>query len=139
MTMIGICGDNCLYCPRYVTTQDGSGKELEKVKELWVRLGLRDPALPAQDMACFGCRPENKCAYSEVRACAYGKGIENCGLCQVYPCELINAAFEKSEKLYSHAVLVCTPKEIDTLNKAFFSKRQNLDQVHFEKNEGKWK
>lgn len=129
--MIGICGDNCNYCPRYVATQNGGPKELEEVKELWVRLGLRDPDFPPQDMACFGCSPENKCAYSEIRVCVYGKGIENCGLCQAYPCELLNAVFEKSEKLRPHSTLVCTTKEMDSLSKAFFSKRQNLDQMRF--------
>jgi hypothetical protein len=51
-TMIGICGDNCSLCPRYLATQDGSAGELEKVKELWVKLGLRDPAFPAQGVGC---------------------------------------------------------------------------------------
>jgi hypothetical protein len=135
MITIGICGDNCLYCPRYIATKNGGNKEMEEVKELWVRLGLREPAFPARDMACFGCRPENKCAYLELRTCAYEKGIENCGLCQVYPCELINAVFEKSEKLSSLATRICTSEEIDKLQKAFFSKRQNLDQIHFKKHE----
>jgi len=139
MSLIGICGDNCLYCPRYIATQNGCAKELEKIKELWARLGLRDPVFPARDMACFGCRPENKCAYSEVRVCAREKGIDNCGICQGYPCKLINAAFEKSEKLHSQAARVCTPGEMDTLHKAFFSKKQNLDQIHRQINESKGK
>ncbi|WP_298272967.1 DUF3795 domain-containing protein [Geobacter sp.] len=133
MNIIGVCGDNCSLCPRYLASQNGDVKELEEVKELWVRLGLRDPAFPPQDMACYGCKPENNCAYSEVRACACGKGIKNCGLCQVYPCELLHAVFEKSEKLRSHAVRFCTPKEMDALHKAFFCKRQNLDRVHFDR------
>ena len=139
MTMIGICGDDCLYCPRYLATKNGSNKEMEKVKELWVRLGLREPAFPARDMACFGCRPENKCAYSELCACAREKEIDSCGLCAAYPCKLINAAFEKSEKLQSYATRACTLEEMDTLHKAFFSKRQNLDQIHFKKHEDKRK
>jgi hypothetical protein len=139
MNTIGICGDNCLHCPRHTAAQNGGAKELEEVKELWVRLGLRDLAFPAQDMACFGCRPENKCAYSELRACAREREIDNCGLCKGYPCELINAAFEKSEKLRSHAARVCTPGEMDALHKAFFSKRQNLDQMRFGKDEDKGK
>jgi hypothetical protein len=99
MNMIGICGDNCIFCPRYLATQSGDSKELEKVKELWVRLGLREPNFPTQDIACYGCKPENNCAYSEVRACAYGKGVENCGLCNEYPCGQLLAVFEKSEEL----------------------------------------
>ena len=132
MNIIGICGDNCSFCPRYLATQNGDTKELENVKELWVRLGLRAPAFPAQGMACSGCSPENNCAYSEVRACAHGKGIENCGLCQDYPCKQLGAVFENTEKLRSYAACLCTPKEMDVLHKAFFSKRQNLDQIHFD-------
>ncbi len=132
MSLIGVCGDNCSYCPRYIATRSGKADELEEVKELWARLGLRDPAFPARDLTCFGCNPENPCAYSELRDCARGKGIDNCGLCDAYPCKRVDAAFEKSEELRSHATLVCTPKEMDTLTQAFFSKRRNLDQIHRE-------
>jgi hypothetical protein len=132
MSTMGICGDNCLYCPRYLATQSSEPEEeLEKVKELWLRLGLRDPSLPARDLACYGCTPENNCAYLELRTCVYGKGIENCGLCEIYPCVLVNAALEKSEGLRSQAVLVCTSEEMELLRKAFFSKRQNLDKGYF--------
>ena len=129
MNIIGICGDNCSFCPRYLATQNGDTEELENVKELWVRLGVRAPDFPVQGMACSGCSPENNCAYSEVRACACGKGIENCGLCQEYPCKQLEAVFEKTEELRSHAAGLCSPKEMEVLHKAFFSKRQNLDQI----------
>jgi hypothetical protein len=135
--IIGYCGDDCSLCPRYLATQNGSAEELEKVKELWVRLGLRDPASPAQEMVCYGCKPENECAYSELRACACAKAFENCGSCDGYPCGLIHAAFEKSEKLHSRAVRVCTSNEMATLEKAFFSKKQNLDRIHGEMKERK--
>jgi hypothetical protein len=137
--MIGVCGDNCFYCPRYVATTNGSTEELEEARKLWIRLGLRDPTFPVENMACFGCKPENNCAYSKVRTCAQTKGIENCGLCQEYPCNLIDAAFVKSESLSFRALQICTPTELDMLNKAFFSKRQNLDQIHLETNEEKTK
>ena len=128
--MIGICGDNCLHCPRYHATKNVDEREMEKVKELWVRLGLRDPAFPTRDMTCSGCRPENKCAYGEVRTCAHAKGLENCGLCQLYPCEMINEVFKETEKLSCVAAGICSTQEMDMLHKAFFSKRQNLDQIH---------
>jgi hypothetical protein len=133
MDLVGICGDNCHYCPRYLATQNGSTKELETVKELWVKLGLRDPAFPAQEMACYGCKPENECAYSELRACASERAVYNCGLCDAYPCRLINTALERSDKLSFRATSVCTPMEMETLKEAFFSKRKNLDQIHLKK------
>ena len=132
MNMIGICGDNCAYCPHYIATQNGEKIELEKVKELWVRLGLRDHDFPVEDRACNGCFPKNKCAYSELRACVYEKGHENCGLCNEYPCELANSMFRKSEKLKSYANKICTQEEIDMLDKAFFSKNDYFDYIHQE-------
>jgi hypothetical protein len=132
MVQIGICGDNCSYCPRYVATQDGSVNELEEVKELWVRLGFRDPAFLSRDLACDGCKPENKCAYPELHVCAREKGIDNCGLCEKYPCELISDAFKRTEELRSRAIRICTPQEMDTLYKAFFSKKESLDRIHHE-------
>jgi hypothetical protein len=134
MNVIGVCGDNCSCCPRYIATQEGSLEALNKVKELWVRLGFRQPDSPARELACFGCGPENKCAYYEVRECAYGKGIDNCGLCQDYPCEVMDAVFEKSENIKSHASSVCASEEMDALTRAFFSKRGNLDKIHFRTN-----
>ena len=139
MFPIGVCGDDCSYCPRYIATQNRSAKELERVKELWVRLGLKDPTFPAQDLACLGCKRETRCAYSELRACATEKGIENCRFCATYPCKLANAAFQKTENLRSHATRVCTPEEMDKLHKGFFSKKQNLDQIHHDMNEDKKK
>jgi hypothetical protein len=128
--MIGICGDNCNYCPRHVATRSGRPVDLKKVKELWVRLGLRDPSFPFREMACTGCTPENNCAYSELRACVYAKGIKNCGFCEAYPCELVDAAWKKSEEFYSKAAMLCTQEEMEMLQKAFFSKKQNLDIEH---------
>jgi hypothetical protein len=132
MFLIGVCGDNCLHCPRYIATEKNNPTDLEKVKELWVRLGLRAPSFHARDLACSGCKSNNKCAYPELRTCAQEKGLDHCGLCDTYPCKLINAAFERSEKLRSHAVRVCKPEESDVLQKAFFSKKQNLDQINNE-------
>jgi hypothetical protein len=133
--MIGVCGDHCLCCPRYVATQKGDAEALEKVKEWWVRLGLRKPGFPAEAMVCVGCRPENKCAYPELLACASMKEVENCGQCQEYPCRLLDPVFENSEKLHAHAARVCTPDELEMLDKAFFSKRRNLDRIRFGKDE----
>jgi hypothetical protein len=130
VAIIGICGDNCAYCPRYIATQKGGIQELENVKELWLRLGLRDPAFPVQNMVCKGCMPENRCAYPEICSCVSEKAIENCGLCDEYPCELIKGAFNRSDKLKSHAAKVCTQEEMEMLQKAFFSKREYFDGIH---------
>ncbi len=133
MTTIGICGDNCLYCPRYLATLSGKTEELERVKELWIRLGLREPSFLARNLVCHGCLPENDCAYSELRACVHGKGVESCGLCEAYPCQIVSAAFEKSERLCSKVASVCSPEERKLLKRAFFSKRENMEKTGLEK------
>lgn len=130
MDLTAICGDNCFYCPRYIATKTRSVEELENVKKLWVRLGLRELDFPVQDMACYGCRPENKCTYMNLRVCVQEKGVKNCGFCNEYPCELINTVFEQSEKLRFHAGNVCTQEEMHLLYKAFFSKKEYFDKIH---------
>jgi hypothetical protein len=135
MTTMGICGDYCNHCPRYLATLSGRVEELERVKELWVRLGLREQTYPARNLVCHGCLPENDCAYSELRACVYEKGIDSCGLCETYPCQIVCAAFEKSERLYAEVASICAPEEIELFRKAFFSKRENIEKKILEKQE----
>lgn len=86
-------------------------------------------------MACLGCKPENNCGYPEIRSCARAKRLENCGLCRKFPCNLVSAALEESEKLSSLVAQTCEPEEVSVLYKAFFSKRQNLEKTYFRKNE----
>ena len=130
MNRMGICGDRCESCPRFLATQRGGRVELETVKQLWVRLGLRAPDFPVAEMACRGCRTENRCAYPELRDCLQSKAHANCGVCDEYPCARIHAVFEKSEKLKGHAEKVCSPAEMERLQKAFFSKKSALDRIH---------
>ena len=129
MDMNGVCGDNCTYCPRYTATQNGGKIELEKVKELWVRLGLRDHDFNIKEMACHGCIPQNNCPYPDLCKCVSGKAHENCGFFFFFSCKLLNKVFDKSEKLESFAAKVCTREEMDTLKKAFFSKKEYFDHI----------
>lgn len=82
--MIGVCGDDCSLFSRYSATMNESAEELEKVRELWVRLKWRDPDFPAARLSCRGCKAEVNCAYSELRACAQKMAVANCGLCEGY-------------------------------------------------------
>ncbi|MBN2104830.1 DUF3795 domain-containing protein [bacterium] len=129
MHVIGSCADNCEYCPRYIATKTGRKDDFEKVKALWVRLGLRDRDCPVEDMACDGCLPEQKCAYTELRECVQSKAIGHCGWCDEYPCRLIEELFDKSEQLKQHAMQVCTKREMELLSKAFFSKRAYFEKM----------
>jgi len=130
MSQIGICGDNCDFCPRSIATKTGNMEELKKVKDLWVRLGLREPSFPVKDLVCYGCKPENKCAYPEIRACAYAKGVSNCGLCDGYPCRLMEEVFVRTEIWKAKIVTNCSSEEYELINKAFCLKKKDLDAIH---------
>lgn len=127
--MIAICGDNCACCPRYLATQTEQESELEKARQLWIRLGFRDKHFPLEAMACTGCQPENPCAYAELRECVDQQAVENCGFCDTYPCEKINRVFDRSDMLMEQAKKICTKEEIDLLKKAFFYKKRIFDSI----------
>jgi putative acetyltransferase len=127
--LIGICGDDCTACPRLVATQTEDPRELERVKDLWVRLSLRPPDFPADRLACRGCSPKNECAYPEMQACTRGRSLPHCGRCPEYPCCLIAAAFKRSEQFRARVEQVCEPGEAAAIVQAFLSKRQNLEAL----------
>lgn len=130
MDTIGVCGDNCSCCPRHIATLSGNLEELEKVKELWVRLGWRKESFSAEKLVCYGCSPDVECAYPQLHNCAEGKKISNCGLCNNYPCKLVNTAFERTNRSESVARGVCNVVEMNILNKAFFHKKRTLDKIY---------
>ena len=130
MTLIGFCGDNCALCPRYIATKNGDIHHLEKVRDLWVRVGWRDKETRPEEVACSGCISVKSCRYDNVRICAKGKGITNCGECIDYPCQDIIKAFEKTKSYEKKCKEVCSPGEYERLCKAFFLKKETLDAIH---------
>ena len=58
MEKITLCGDNCCKCPRYPAKTNG---ELEKVAELWFRIGWRDRIVPIEEIRCTGCTSHKQC------------------------------------------------------------------------------
>jgi hypothetical protein len=128
--LIGVCGDCCEACPRFLATVGDDPSGLERAKDLWVRLGLRTPDFPAEKLGCRGCGPTNDCAYPELRACAYARSVANCGLCPEYPCGLVDAAFANSERLRPRVQAACDPRESAALETAFLAKKRRLDAIH---------
>lgn len=132
MNTIGACGDDCSVCPRYVATQRNNEDELNRVKDLWVALGLRNADIDAAELKCVGCRKENTCAYPDVRNCTSNKKLENCGLCAKYPCKKVNAAFAKTEKAFRSFKGIGAQEEMDSITRAFRYKKMILDGIHRE-------
>ena len=134
MLKLGFCGDDCNACPRYIATQSGDVEQLKKVAALWYRVGYRDKIVPPEEMICHGCSSTwcNRTYLRDVRECASEKSIENCGECEGYPCKKVLKVFEQTESFAKACREKCSKEEYECLQKAFFSKKDNLDRVNRE-------
>ncbi len=126
---LGICGDRCDVCPRFIATRNNDDDLFGRIKRVYVKVGLRDQDIPPDSLTCRGCSPENTCAYSLVRDCAIERKVGNCGECPDYPCEKINMVFQKTENFIEIFRRVCTGEEFALFEQAFFSKKAYLDRV----------
>lgn len=127
--IIAACGNDCAACPRYVKAPyEKTEEELRHTAELWLKIGYRDRLEAAEELACTGCRPENRCRYQVVRCCEE-KGIGNCSQCARYPCEKMRVCFEVTRSFEPRCRQVCTEAEYAQLRKAFFEKEQNLEEL----------
>lgn len=119
---ITLCGDNCIYCPRYNARTD---EELSRVAELWHRVGWRDRIVPNDEIRCTGCSSHKQCTYQLVD-CTKEHGVEKCSQCNDFPCVRIDRMLERSEGYRQKCREVCTKEEYSALEKAFFDKENNL-------------
>ena len=129
MNLIGACGDDCSYCPRYKPTLSNSKEGLKKVRQLWISLGLRGPDITADELKCYGCQTQKNCAYQQLRGCAFNRNFENCGMCKDYPCQQVNAAFSKTADFIKSKSTACCSEDMETLIRAFGNKKGNLDRI----------
>lgn len=106
--IIGCCGIVCSNCDIYKATKNDNNdlrdiifkREIEGGHgDRFQKLFGREYAL--EDIHCNGCPIENKCSFwyiknCQMRACALEKNLENCAYCTEYPCEKLQAFFDKS-------------------------------------------
>ena len=130
MQNLGVCGDDCNFCPRFIATQGGSIEELKKVAVLWHRTGLRDKVISAEEIACHGCPSSKRCAFEDLKKCAEREKVRNCGECEDYPCDKLNSIFGQMETFSRRCRAICSDAEYQQFQKAFFSKKENLDRIH---------
>ena len=129
---IGYCGDNCELCPRYIATKSNDRRKLKEAAELWQKVGLVDKILTPDEMICNGCESLEQCHYNQIRECAQEKSINNCGECNEYSCDKINAVFEKTATYAQRCRKECDNNDYTRLEKAFFLKKKRLDAIHSE-------
>ncbi|MHB9155836.1 MAG: DUF3795 domain-containing protein [Endomicrobiales bacterium] len=127
MLPLAFCGNDCNYCPRYLATKSGSSEQLQKVAKLWSRLGLRDTVLLPDEIACWGCSPENYCRYG-IRQCPQTSKTSSCGQCAKYPCDKAKRSFASSQEFARTCKALCSQEEYEQLHKAFFLKKKNLNK-----------
>jgi hypothetical protein len=130
MQNLGVCGDNCSLCPRFIATRSGDIDELKKVAVLWHQAGFRDRVVSAEEIACHGCLSSKRCAFEDVKKCAEQGKVRNCGECTDYPCNKLKKIFEQMEAFSKRCRSICTDAEYQQFQKAFFSKKENLDRIH---------
>lgn len=126
---ISVCGDICSDCPRYIATATNDIQELEKIAELWYRLGLRDKILSPEELKCTGCNKDKFCSHN-INKCEYLDGINNCGECDNFPCDKIISVFQKTDNADETCRDKCSDSEYNSLSKAFLMKRQVLTDIN---------
>jgi len=126
---ISFCGDVCSECPRYVATIGNDTNALKSFAELWFKFGFRPKVVDPEEIKCLGCNKEMSCS-NGINDCEHLENIMNCGECDRFPCEKINAVFEKTETVNKSCKDKCTESEYIVLHKAFFMKRQILTEIN---------
>jgi hypothetical protein len=129
--IIGFCGDVCSLCPRYVATMSNDTEALKRFAALWFKLGFRPEVIDPEQMKCYGCNRDMACS-NGINNCIHLKNINNCGECNNFPCDKINAVFEKTNKTNSICKGKCTEEEYNVLSNAFLSKREILTKINSE-------
>ena len=106
--IIGCCGLVCSDCDIYKATKNNDDElrdQIFKRQIVWghgdrfQRLFGREYTL--EDIHCNSCPLENKHSFwyienCQMRACALERSLENCASCTEYPCEKLQAFFNKS-------------------------------------------
>ena len=124
--IIAACGNDCVACPRYTAhPYEKTDEELHHTAELWMRIGYRDHVVTNEEIACYGCKPENWCRYRVIKCCE-DHGIKTCGECSEYPCDNIRECFAVTKSFEPMCRQVCTDDEYKRMEKAFFEKEKNL-------------
>lgn len=130
--LISLCGDTCSECPRYIATQNSDTVRLQKLAELWYRLGFRQEIVGIEEIRCNGCSKTKPCGYG-INTCEHVRNLNNCGECAHYPCARISGAFARTDEADQRCRSLCSPEEYAQLQKAFLMKRETLNKINSEK------
>jgi len=91
--LIAYCGLDCAGCDAYIAMQNNDQALREKTAAEWT---VAHSFNFTPDMInCTSCKGDGvqigHCSECEIRKCAGGKGVENCGACDEFTtCKIIN-------------------------------------------------
>jgi len=95
--IIAYCGIICSECPAFIATQNNDEELRAKTAKKWAT--EYNPKMQPKDIFCDGCLAETgvlffHCLECEIRKCCLEKNIENCALCDQFPCQKISDFFK---------------------------------------------
>lgn len=107
------CGLYCGACSIMIAYKTGEKDPLASywtepvLKSTVQNRGIEVTAHEELQLKCHGCKTDDRfinCRDCKIRACARGKNIEHCNLCEKYPCEFFHATLlnEKLQQLLPH-------------------------------------
>lgn len=89
------CGVNCEKCNAYIASVTNDDCVRQKVIDEWGKLYKR--TFHIEEINCRGCKSDalfGLCAKCDIRTCNNDKDIDNCGDCELFPCERIQRFFD---------------------------------------------
>lgn len=95
LVLIGACGLKCHECNAYKATQANDPEAIARTAAEWRERHGGD--IKPEDVWCDGCMSpgDRRCGWARqgcpVRACAVGRGVANCAVCDDYGCEKMMA------------------------------------------------
>lgn len=111
---MGYCGLSCAECGAYLVYQ---ADDIEFRRDMADHCLLAGVSLKAEDYGCSGCKSDLSLFESSrdcrVRACAVLHRIEECFLCDDYPCSLLEDLFFGQESDDSPLIVIEKREIID--------------------------
>lgn len=94
--MIAFCGLSCTDCNAYIATAHNDNALRVKTAEEWSK--MYGGEIKPEDINCTGCLPTEgaqfgHCQECSIRLCGLEKAVANCGHCEEYACDQLNAFF----------------------------------------------
>jgi hypothetical protein len=100
--IIAYCGINCAECGAYLAMQHNDQALREKTAAEWTK--AHNFNFTPEMINCTSCKSDGVqvgyCSQCEVRKCASGKGVVNCGACSEFKtCKTINGFIAQAPNL----------------------------------------